>query len=1048
MVFLEERIGRLLKEIETLIYPREKNIQQYKIKKTTERFKNISKLDTSDWDSFEYTQFWGGHREYYWFETTVKIPEEFDNECVVYEITTGREGEWDATNPQFTVYVNGKLIQGLDVNHRSIILTKQAKKGEEYRIILSAFTGDQNFNLYLKSSIKVLDRLTEKYYYDILVPFNVAVLLDQQDKVYIDIIKTINESVNILDLRQHFSRDYYKSLERAQNYIISEFYDKYCGDSEAKVFCVGHTHIDVAWMWTLAVTRDKVVRSFSTVLELMRHYPEYIFMSSQPQLYKYVKENAPEVYGEIQKRVKEGRWEPDGAMFVEADCNIASGESIIRQILFGKRFFKEEFNCDNKILWLPDVFGYSAALPQIMQKCGLPYFMTTKISWNEFNKIPYDTFMWEGIDGSKVLTHFIPVRDYNSAAEKGSFKTEHFTTYNGTLTPSQVKGAWQRYQQKHVNDEVLMAFGFGDGGGGPTKDMLENQRRLAKGIPGCPKTVMTTAREFFEELEKDVTNHKYLPVWSGELYLEYHRGTYTSMGRNKKYNRMSEFAYQNAELYSTIDNILLGGKYPQKVINEGWEVILRNQFHDILPGTSIKEVHDESKEEYEVILKSSSRLIDTALNHIVNHISTPKNSLVVFNPNGFDVSEVIEFEIPEDVDNPIIMDGDIQIPCQKLTCQKALVEVINIPAKGFKSFTLKDKKIEIEKKIKVSKNHIETPFLEIKLNEKGQFTSIFDKMQRREVIQPGACANVIMSYEDKPHNYDAWDINNYYVEKSWEIDDIADIEVVECGALRGCLKIKRHYLNSTITQYIYVYSTTPKIDIKNEIDWKEEQIFLKALFPIDVHTNEATFDIQYGNVKRATHYNTSWDFARFEVCTHKWIDLSEDDYGVSFLNDCKYGCSTHNSVVGLSMLKSAIDPNPGADKEYHEFSFAIYPHKGDWKQAKTVEEAYKFNNQLTALIKTNEPGKLPPHYSFVQANNENIIIEVVKKSEDSQSTIIRLYECYNRRTQATLTFAEDILEVYECDMLENEQQEILHDLNTANFTLMPYEIKTLKVVFE
>ena len=339
-------------------------------------------------------------------------------------------------------------------------------------------------------------------------------------------------------MREEGSEAYYASLERAQAYITEEFYDKYCGKDDAPlVCCVGHTHIDCAWLWTLSVTRDKAVRSFSTVLELMRRYPEYIFMSSQPQLYEYVKENAPDVYEGIKQRVKEGRWEVEGGMWVEADCNLASGEALSRQFLYGKRFFRKEFGKDNQILWLPDVFGYSAALPQIMKLSGIRYFMTTKISWNETNKMPYDTFLWEGIDGTRTLTHFIPTRDYHKAAVENGTETEHFTTYNGYLNPSQMKGAWARYSNKDLNREVLCSYG-----GGPTSEQMENQRRMSRGIPGLPVTRPSTALDFFKKLEADTKDSKYLPAWVGELYLEYHRGTYTTMARNKRFNRKAELS--------------------------------------------------------------------------------------------------------------------------------------------------------------------------------------------------------------------------------------------------------------------------------------------------------------------------------------------------------------------------------------------------------------------------------------------------------------------------------------------------------------------------
>ena len=1038
----------MLEYLQEQVYPKQVAIPSYKMIRTDERCLDVNNLDTSSWTEITNQELWGGHREYYWFETVVTIPEEFDGECVVYELKTGKEGEWDATNPQFSIFVNGVRVQGLDVNHREIILAEPAKAGDIYRIVLSAFTGDQNFSLKMNSSLKVLDRKTEKYYYDLEVPYQSARLLNTEDQAYITIIQALNESLNLLDMRKEGSKEYYQSLEKAQEYITKEFYEKYCdGEKSPIIYCVGHTHIDCAWLWTLRVTEDKAVRSFSTVLKLMKEYPEYVFMSSQPQLYKYVKKNAPDVYEQIKERVKEGRWEPDGGMFVEADCNIASGEALVRQFVHGQRFFKEEFGVDNEILWLPDVFGYSAALPQILQKCGIPYFMTTKISWNEFNKMPYDTFEWEGIDGSRVLTHFVPTRDYNKAAVEGGTETEHFTTYNGYINPSQMKGAWARYSQKYLNEEVLCSFGFGDGGGGPTKDMLENQRRLAKGLPGMPRTKMSTAKEFFHVLDKHVTDKKYLPTWVGELYLEYHRGTYTSMARNKKFNRKAEFAYQNEEMYAMLDAQTAGGAYPEKELHEGWEVILRNQFHDILPGSSIKEVYDDSKAEYEGIFAENKALTDATLAHIAAGVKAPKHSLVVYNPNSAAAYDLVTFTVPEGMGEPAVYDGETKLAVQKTADGTYVFFAAGVPGKGYKTYIVKEEAADTTPSMEVSAEVMENEYFKVEYNEKGQFAKIYDKKADRDILKPGKAGNVIVSYEDRPHNYDAWDVNNYYTEKSWDIDQVSAMEVVENGPVRACVKVERKYLDSTITQFIYLYHDIPRIDIKNVIDWKEHQIFVKDYFPIDVHTNEATFDIQYGNVKRDTHDNTSWDFAKFEVCHHKWMDVSEDGYGVSMLNDCKYGVGVRNGVIGMSMLKSAIHPNPEADKELHEFTYSIYPHQGGWREAGTVKQAYQINNPLTYSWKENEGGTLAPEYSLVSSDKDNAVIEVVKKAEDSDAVIVRLYECYNRRTPVTLIFGKELTSVVECNMMEEGADPVEFTGNQATFEMKPYEIKTLKVTF-
>ena len=734
-------------------------------------------------------------------------------------------------------------------------------------------------------------------------------------------------------------------------------------------------------------------------------------------------------------------------MFVEADCNIASGEALVRQFVHGQKFFKEEFGVDNEILWLPDVFGYSAALPQILQKCGIPYFMTTKISWNEFNKMPYDTFEWEGIDGTRVLTHFVPTRDYNKAAVEGGTETEHFTTYNGYINPSQMKGAWARYSQKYLNEEVLCSFGFGDGGGGPTKDMLENQRRLAKGLPGMPRTKMSTAKEFFHVLDKHVTDKKYLPTWVGELYLEYHRGTYTSMARNKKFNRKAEFAYQNEEMYAMLDAQTAGGAYPEKELHEGWEVILRNQFHDILPGSSIKEVYDDSKAEYEGIFAENKALTDATLAHIAAGVKAPKHSLVVYNPNSAAAYDLVTFTVPEGMGEPAVYDGETKLAVQKTADGAYVFFAAGVPGKGYKTYTVKEETADTTPTMEVSTEVMENEFFKVEYNEKGQFAKIYDKKADRDVLKPGKAGNVIVSYEDRPHNYDAWDVNNYYTEKSWDIDQVSAMEVVENGPVRACVKVERKYLDSTITQFIYLYHDIPRIDIKNVIDWKEHQIFVKDYFPIDVHTNEATFDIQYGNVKRDTHDNTSWDFAKFEVCHHKWMDVSEDGYGVSMLNDCKYGVGVRNGVIGMSMLKSAIHPNPEADKELHEFTYSIYPHQGGWREAGTVKQAYQINNPLTYSWKENEGGTLAPEYSLVSSDKDNAVIEVVKKAEDSDAVIVRLYECYNRRTPVTLIFGKELTSVVECNMMEEGADPVEFTGNQATFEMKPYEIKTLKVTF-
>lgn len=1062
MFFTFEKIDRMLKDIEQYIYSARQEIKNWKIKYGEFKGGEKQELDAADWEVFTCGDFWGGRNLHLWFRTNVKISESFKDKTVVFSIRTGVEGEFDALNPQFMVYVDGEFIQGMDINHREVILEENTVTGNEHCIALYAYSGMQDRKVRLVPSMQILNAEVEKLYYDIKVPFEVARNLDKQDKRRIDILNYLNEAINMLDFRAPFSERFNNSIKVADDFLENEFYGKFCGMSDVVASCVGHTHIDVAWLWTLSQTREKVGRSFSTVLKLMERYPEYTFMSSQPQLYKYIKEDHPEIYEKIKQRISEGRWEAEGAMWLEADCNVTSGESLVRQILFGTRFFEKEFGIKNKILWLPDVFGYSAALPQIMKKSGIEYFMTTKISWNQYNKVPCDTFMWRGMDGTEILTHFITTSD------PAFTLNSYITTYNGNLVPTQIMGAWQRYQQKDISNNVLVSFGYGDGGGGPTKEMLENARRMDKGIPGCPRVKIEKAGDFFERLKYNISENKRLPKWVGELYLEYHRGTYTSMARNKKFNRKSEFLYQDIELFSTINMMLNQQDYPAQKINEGWESILLNQFHDILPGSSIKEVYEESGEQYRQIIDNGKNILDGAFKNIAGNIQLEYDSIVVFNQLSFTRGGMVEVELTNEMEGLDVFEYDgssIDSQVVEKGGKRYLVFFAeNVSAKGYKCFkavpdskrhdnTLKSGADEMYigkkplKDLRVETHRLENRYMRIILDENGNIASLYDKENKREVLRQGQKGNVLQAFEDKPLQNDAWDIDIFYMEKMWEINEVLTAEVVENGPVRGCLRIKRKFMDSLIEQDIVIYNDVPRIDFISRIDWKEKYILLKAAFPVDVNANSATYDIQYGNVQRDTHWNTSWDTARFEVCAHKWADLSEGGYGVSLLNDCKYGHDIKDGVMRLTLLKSAVFPNEDADREHHEFTYSIYPHCNSWKDAETVNQAYDLNCPLYGRFEKTHSGKLPFKFSFISADVDNVIIEVVKKAEDNNDIILRLYEYKNKRSDVKAITHKDIMSVCECTLLEENTAEISHDKNTFQFSIKPYEIKTYRLRF-
>lgn len=1047
MVFFQERIGEILKVLKAQTVMRSREVNAYEALDHPVQERLITPPEEGQWLPYDPIMSpWKLDDSYAWFRCSFSVPDDFQGLPVYFSLQTGRMG-WDALNPQFSVYVNGVIRQGLDVNHRDILLSGEAKAGEVYMIMLSAYSGVGEGELNLKGELKALDIESRGLYYDLKAPHEAAGLLDRCDDNYPLIIQALTKAVNLLDLRQLGSTAYHASVLAARAWLQENFYGKLCHDKAPRIYCVGHTHIDIAWLWTLKVTQDKALRSFATALKLIEEYPDFTFMSSQPQLYQYVRRNAPEVYARIRQAVAAGRWEPEGAMFVEADCNLSGGEALIRQILYGKRFFRAEFGRDNEILWLPDVFGYSAALPQILNKSGIRYFMTTKLSWNELNKLPYDTFLWQGIDGTKILTHFSPSREYCAPAAHCCSPADHVTTYNAQLGASQVMGAWQRYQQKDISSIALMSFGYGDGGGGPTREMLEMHKRLSAGIPGCPQTRLSDARGFFHDLDAQVRDNPLLPTWVGEMYLEYHRGTYTSMARNKRFNRKSEFDWLNTELYSILADELISHPYPRQRIARGWEVILRNQFHDILPGSSIQAVYEDSKKEYELLEQEGTEIQNDALRQLTAQVEGASGDLVVYNPGSFPHDTAVCFPLAQGFGTPAVYDGDKALPAQITSDGRGLFTLGAIPPKGYKRLRLGRGEARCLTAA-IDGRRFETAFYQLTFDGQMRIASLYDKRAARQVLKPGEAGNALMSYEDRPHNYDAWDLNNYYTQHAWPMDDVQSWQVTENGAVRCVIEIRRRYLDSAILQRIILYADNPRIDFENDWDWKQTHLFVKALFPVDVLANDATYEIQFGHVKRPTHFNTSWDFARFEVCHHKWLDLAEDAYGVSLLNDCKYGASVHDGVIGLSLLKSAAYPNPAADRERHLFTYALLPHQGSWQEAGVLAQAYQLNNPARAFVKDNEGGSLPGSFSFARSNQPGAVIEAVKQAEDSDATILRVYEAYGRRTQAVIDFALPLAQAEECSLLEEDGTLLPCGRHQLSFTLKPFEIKSFRLFWE
>lgn len=1046
MLFTEEKIANQLQEIKQTIHRKKQEIPTFKFLEGDCKGAAAIDFDDKEWAEFSVGDFWGGYDVDAWFRATVPVPESWKDEKVSLRFLVGpRDG--GGSTAETLLYVNGSPLQGIDVWHEEAWIPPEHLKHSSLHIALKAWSGVLDVpdrRRFKKAELVLIDETTEKFYYLADTVRKAIQELDENDLRRSELVKHLNQSFLFIDFLKKGSDEYYQSIAEAYRYLKTEV-DK-LGELEElkpKVVALGHSHIDMAWLWRLCHTREKASRTFSTVLHLMRQYPEYRYIHTSPQLYQYLKEDYPDIFEKVKEKISSGEWEITGGMWIEPDTNVPSGESLIRQILFGKRFMKEEFGVETNVVWLPDVFGYTWALPQIMKKSGIEYFMTTKISWSQYNRFPYDTFNWRGIDGTGILTHFITTPEDDSV----------IYTYNGMVEPSSVKGIWDSYKQKDINDELLLAFGWGDGGGGPTKEMIESAKAM-KNLPGMPEVEIGKAEPYFERLGERMKK-KDLPVWDGELYLEYHRGTYTSQAALKKANREAEIIYHRAELFGVMHDLLTGQQhYKQEELNRGWEKLLLNQFHDILPGSSIRQVNEDARTDYAEVRNAGKNVQDEAVHGMLNQVKTEKRGVAVFNSLPIERSDYISLPLSEHVTGETVLAGPGGKEASGQVIEengerKLLVKADSVPSLGYETFTFEHIAPDETSSVSVRKDHLENDFYQIKLNAQGQIISIYDKENGREVLAEQSRANVFQAFEDKPMKFDAWDIDLYYQEKMREISNLTNTEVIEEGPLRGSLKLTWKFYDSTIVQTIRIYKDSRRIDFDTEIDWQEQQTLLKTAFPVDIRATSATYDIQFGNIERPTHWNTSWDYAKFETVGHKWVDLSEGNYGVSLLNDCKYGHDVKDNVIRLTLIKSAISPDETADRGSHSFTYSLFPHSGSWKENGVVETAYALNDPLLGYeVAPNTDGKLPIAYQFADISHDNVWLETVKKEEDGQAAVIRLYEYKQHRNQdVKVRFGEQIKKAVECNMIEEEIGEADYKENQISFSIKPYEVKTFKIWF-
>ncbi|NLU53301.1 MAG: alpha-mannosidase [Clostridiaceae bacterium] len=933
---------------------------------------------------------WGELWDCAWFHFTGTVPETAKGANVVALIDlSGEACIFDET---------GCPVQGLttvtsefDYTHgrpgkRVVEITSCACGGEVIDIWADAGCNDlfgkyQDHGTLKQAHIAICNPNMRMLYYDFEVLYTLLNNLPENSARAVSIMHSLNEASLVLN---EFT-DKEAALARE---ILAPALNKKGGDPSLSVSAIGHAHIDLAWLWPIRETKRKAVRTFSTALMMMDKYPDYIFGASQAQLYAWVKEEYPALYEKIKEKIKQGRWEVQGAMWVEADTNVSGGEALVRQILYGKRFFWNEFQKDMKVLWLPDVFGYTGSLPQLLKKSGVDYFMTIKLSWSVHNKFPHHTFIWTGIDGSEVLAHMPPEGTYNSAA-----------------SPTSIKKAEYEYLDNGIAPECLLLFGIGDGGGGPGEEHLERLVR-EKNLDGLPPVTQEHSIDFFNRINKYRSK---LKSWRGELYLERHQGTYTTQARNKKYNRKLEIILRELEFVSMLASLLKGYKYPAQEIETIWKEVLLYQFHDILPGSSIKRVYDESLERYKILEEEVSVLLSKAYEAL--GVTCP----TVFNTLSWN-------------------------RCEWIKHNDQWFKVM-VPSMGYSPLVSKSDNSTLT--MKAETNLLENDKLKVTFNEDGSIKSIFDKENGREAIAPGAAANKLAVYYD---DGDAWDISILYPQRPAGSFVLESTEATVDGP-KAELVQTYSYGSSRIEQRISLTHGSRRLDFATKVDWQENSKMLRVSFPVNVSALDATCGIQFGSIKRPVFPNTSFDMAKNEVCAHKWVDMSEPGYGVALLNDCKYGHYVHENVLDLNLLRSTDYPGINADRGLHEFTYSLYPHAGDHIAGNVVREAYELNMPLRVVLPQADTQIQQDSVSLVEVDRKNIIVETVKKAEDSDSVIIRLYECDGMSTTANLKFGIAPKKIVPVDLMENEIGEAEEYSNSASLSFKPFEILTLKLTF-
>ncbi len=1012
---LEKRVIKFIQYLKKEIYTESINLNAtYSEFTEWVPFKNRLALD---YTPIKEGEKWGHAWNSAWFHVTGRVPNEWRGKCVAARLQFDSELLVYGYNGEPSYALTNASVWDAEYIKDRIIIVESALGEESVSIWLEAACNgifglacdpdpDRNdparhgvFNGQIKTlKLSIFDRELYSLLMDFEVLNSLIEVLEKGIPRREKILYSLNKAIDLY----RYDR---KNLNVAKK-ITKELLSKKNSDSAMETIAVGHAHLDTGWLWPVKESIRKAARTFAHQIKLIEQYDEYVFGASQPQHFKFIKDFYPELYRKIKKYAAEGRIELQGGMWVEADCNLISGESMIRQILHGKNFFMDEFGVDVDNLWLPDVFGYSAAMPQILRKSGIKTFMTQKISWSQFNIFPHHTFVWEGIDGSEILTHFLPAN-----------------TYNAYLTPKELVLSERRFVENDVLDNFLTVFGIGDGGGGPKDDQLERAIRM-KNLEGVPKVKLGPAKELFSKLHE---KEEFLSKWEGELYLELHRGTLTTQSLVKKRNRNLEQFLNAAE---KLASLLPYEQYPKEQLDKIYKILLINQFHDILPGSSINKVYETTKRELAECITDVNKLMDEVALSIFDE---DESSVVIINNISYNYNGVVL--LPFEFERYDIYDDSLKLKSQ--ICENGLA--VSITLKPFEIKTVKLVERIVSKNEVKSHNSLtlENDLVRYKFSVEGKIIEGYDKEVGKLFLSEG---NIFSLYADRPSDWDAWEVDLTYENMLLENAVCKKIGNFEGGEIYNSLSAEYLIGVSEITQHFYLDRNCKALKTETKVKWNEKHKMLRLSHCTTIKSEMASYDIQYGYVKRPTHRNTSWDLAKFEVAAHKYVDLSDSDYGVSLINDCKYGHKILGSVIDLNILRSPTSPDPDADIGEHTFVTEIYPHTEALNRSYVYEKSLAMNFKPTVLHGLKNSKKV--EFPFNVEISDGVSLEVVKHAEKENAHILRLVETKGRAGFIVLKFKENT-ELHESDIVEWNSN-VISSAQTVRLEFKPFEIRTFK----